>query len=259
MDIIREGISIENGEYVFNFKSDNEKDFIKLKEEPLNKLDFDGNVYLYGYNTDLIPFEIKNDFIKNIRYKDLSKIKSDDYNNFIKNSVIRLDKTINLSIFDLIIYPQSRSSLINDIIKQILYYGNPSLRTIELVKDSIDNIDFNRDALEFFLDDKKYNNRDKDIIRKNIDNLIKNIKTNNYFSISNSITKPKYRKFLSNFLKFRNPEEENTFRLMNDSNILIIDDITTSGTTIREITRNINRLNPQNIKVIYSFFGKEKF
>ena len=79
-------------------------------------------------------------------------------------------------------------------------------------------------------------------------------KTNtlDYFSIAKNI-KSKYRKYIMNYLK---PETNIAKETLDAKNILIVDDINTSGSTLRELLRIINEINSNCNIYIYTLIGK---
>jgi len=253
-NMIIEGISFKDNKFTFDFNNDHEKDAIYLEQDFDNISEINDNVYYFSYKfNDNIDGRIKSEFIKQIKYRDLSTIKNDDYNNFIKKSVNILNKKVNLAKIDLIIYPETKSPLVIDILKYIYGFTAPTYKTIELVKNAIENIEFDYDAFNVHISNLQLSSSDKKVLRNNIENLMKNIKSNTYFSIAKSIKKPKYREYFKNFLIFKNENDKKIIKsIQTDSNILIIDDINTSGTTIKELLRNINFINPDNDKIIFT-------
>ena len=190
MKIIVESIKYQDEKFIFDFKNDEFNNIIYLEEE----CEINNNIYYFGYKfNNGINGLIKSEFLKQLKYRDLSTIKNSDYETFIKKSVHQLDKKINLARVDLIIYPQTKSPLVSDILRYIYGFTAPTIKNIELVKNAIENID--------------YDNK-----------IIKSIQS--------------------------------------DFKILIIDDINTSGTTIKELLRNINFLNPNNEKIVFTLLGK---
>jgi len=256
--IIIEGITFDNGKFIFNYQNDTDKDIIYLEQDFDNKSEINDNVYYFGYKfNDGIDGRIKSEFLKQLKYRDLSSIKNDDYKNFIKNSINSLNRKVNLAKIDLIIYPETKSPLVMDILKYIYGFTSPTIKSVELVKNAIQNIEFDYDNFEVLISNNKLSSSDKKVLRNNIENIMKDVKSNAYFSIAKSIKKPKYREYFKNFLIFKNKSDEDLIRtIQSDRNILIIDDINTSGTTIKELLRNINFINPDNDKIIFTLLGK---
>jgi hypothetical protein len=257
-NFIIEGVTFYDDKFIFSFDKDGDKDIIHLNQYFDNKDYINDNVYYFGYKfNDNIDGRIKSEFLKQLKYRDLSSIKNDDYNQFIKKSVNNLNKKVNLAKVDLIIYPETKSPLVMDILKYIYDFTSPTIKSIELVKNSIDNIEFDYDNFDLFMRSKNISSSDRKVLRRNIDNMMNVIKSNTYFSIAKNVKKPKYREYFKNFLKFKDDKDKSIIKsIQSDSNILIIDDINTSETRIKELLRNINYINNDNDKVIFTLLGK---
>lgn len=61
----------------------------------------------------------------------------------------------------------------------------------------------------------------------------------------------KYRRYIKDFLKFSEPDLEG-LKQYNGKNILIVDDINTSGATLNEIIRMVRKINPDSKIYIYT-------
>ena len=59
------------------------------------------------------------------------------------------------------------------------------------------------------------------------------------------------------FLKFANKEDERLCASIRDQNGLIIDDVTTSGSTLNEMLRTLRILNEDNNIVVFSLIGRK--
>ena len=59
------------------------------------------------------------------------------------------------------------------------------------------------------------------------------------------------------FLKFANPADEELCASIRRQNVLIIDDVTTSGSTLNEILRTLRILNENNDITIFSLIGRK--
>lgn len=60
-----------------------------------------------------------------------------------------------------------------------------------------------------------------------------------------------------NFLKFATEADEQLCRSIRQQNILIVDDVTTSGSTLNEILRTLRILNEDNNITIFSIIGRK--
>ena len=59
------------------------------------------------------------------------------------------------------------------------------------------------------------------------------------------------------FLKFASNEDEQPCATIRQQNVLVIDDVATSGSTINEILRTLRILNEDNDITIFSLIGRK--
>ena len=60
-----------------------------------------------------------------------------------------------------------------------------------------------------------------------------------------------------NFLNFKNDEDKNLCATIRKQNILIVDEVTTSGSTLNEILRALRIINEDNNITIFSLLGRK--
>ena len=101
---------------------------------------------------------------------------------------------------------------------------------------------------------KDYPNPEDSQIAK-IHKILDNIHSQYYFSIAQNVPK-KYRQYIQNYLNFKSEECEKSFQSLTNANILIVDDINTSGSTIDEILRIINKVNSDCTIFVYTLIGR---
>lgn len=124
--------------------------------------------------------------------------------------------------------------------------------SFELVKKVPTDIQFDFQSFEAVYGD---NPNYKQMLDHVNEDILPKIKRLDYFSLAKNI-KPKYRPFISNYLDFPNIEELQRFEALKAEKILIVDDINTSGSTLNEILRIINRINTDSEIYIYTLIGK---
>lgn len=90
-----------------------------------------------------------------------------------------------------------------------------------------------------------------------INELMKNIHNKDYFSIARDVKKCKYRQYISNYYKFPNEEIREKFKALTNANIILVDDIVTSGTTIYHLLNTLRCINDSNNIVVFSLIGKD--
>ena len=60
-----------------------------------------------------------------------------------------------------------------------------------------------------------------------------------------------------NFLRFEKEEERELYSMIRQQNVLVIDDVTTSGSTLNEVLRTLRILNEDNEITIFSLIGRK--
>ena len=85
--------------------------------------------------------------------------------------------------------------------------------------------------------------------------LIPKLHDLDYFSIAQNV-KSKYSPYITGFLNFKNPEDIEKFSKLQGSNILVVDDINTTGSTMHEILRILGNINNDANIYVYTLIGK---
>ena len=194
-------------------------------------------------------------FIEYLKGTGEHKISDVDLRKFIEFSLSKND-FFNSYQIDCVIYPVSeRSQLVKKILSVILEstMHDASKCSFELVKKAPTDIQFDFQSFEAVYGD---NPNYKQMLDHVNEDIMPKIKELDYFSLAKNI-KPKYRPFISNYLDFPNIEELQSFKSLKAKKILIVDDINTSGSTLNEILRIINRINADSDIYIYTLIGKK--
>lgn len=265
-DYILEGISYKD-EFIFNFEIDGENDIIKLKNTTLKKSSIGDNVFLFQYNFETTAnSSIRKKFFDYFRFDNIFD-STNEKRLFLNFALDNLYSNININEFDAIVYPKSRSNINELIIKQITSYNKISTNIFELIKELPQNITFDFDRFENEILNSqhlfhgkvlpKYNEKQKQIELDKIKIMVDEIRKSDYFSIANSVKGNKYKEFFSDFLLFKDQKSKQIFSQLSSGNILIIDDVTTTGSTIKEIIKIIRKINPKHKIVIFSIVGKD--
>ena len=263
MEQLNEGIIYnENSDtFEFDFNSNSEKCIIEFSDLPLEQIDIDmGITYYFGYqfvNNDNASNKIRTKFFNSLRFsKDFTT--PENKRLFVVNALKKLHKHINVYSFDTIVYPKSRSYL-NKYILKLLGNTVPNWEgyTIELFKRLPSEIEFdwkrwerNMKDSEKYVNEAAWNNA-----KKAIQLLLDKIHNQEYFSIAESVRKNKYKPYFSSYLYF---EDESKQKILDAKNILLVDDVTTTGSTLFEAIKNIRLLNQDAIIVIFTLVGKKE-
>lgn len=259
------GISFrsERDGFVFDFEHDGTNDIIALIGHGYHVEAF-GKCMYYGY-------EFAGDADSNVRSAFIKKLKftpsiqnEPDLARFIQKAVNDLNDKIDLYDYDMVIMPQSSSGLNLYVLRYLYRFAQPSLYYMELVKSIPESISFDMDGYQKqYLDDVLENGRprytpaQKEDVRKSISEMMDLIHKKDYFTIAGDVRKSKLRPYITRFLRFGTPEDEKLCSEIRNQNVLIADDITTSGSTLNEILRTVRILNPDNKITIFSLIGRK--
>lgn len=255
---IIEGINKVDTGYVFDYTSDKHEDIVHLTGPELHKSEFSGNIYYFGYEFNAnIPSKDRTAFIQFLKGYGPTKIKDSDFIQFANRPMKALDKSINLSDVDAVIYPVSK---LNDVVRKLVSVvsnfmpHNIEYISYEVIKNTPNNISFDYNA---FAADRggKQSQSYKDSLPY-IKIMMDKIHSSEYFSIARDV-KSKYRKFIQNYLTLDNTEDTISIRnLIQANKILIIDDINTSGSTLNEILRILRNFNHTSEVFVYTLIGR---
>jgi hypothetical protein len=264
-NFINDGISFVNNQFEFDFNNDKSTDIVKLAKPTLKTITANGliDVVHFVYKPELNA--LKSDiYTKFITYLKSGNFKDDtNKRKFINNAIAQLTDSINIFNVSTILYPQSRSNINIELVKSVRLASATQVYSFELIKELPENIDFDFDnfsneELHMLNVDgsKKYNRSDRTNIIRSIKNMIAKTKSMQYFSIA-SAGKAKYRPYFVNFLKFKSAKEKQQFTDIACNDILIVDDVTTTGTTILEICRIIRNAGIDSKIIVFTVLGND--
>jgi hypothetical protein len=194
------------------------------------------SVYSVPKSTDILKV------IKARSYNGID-ISNKDYRYFIKRTAIFIANRIIKDIKpDIIITPKSTSLILNDLtdeLKLILPYITFLTEKFRKVID-MDKIKVDRD-----------NPNITDEIIKRIDGSIRRAKREGYFQIK-WIDK-RYAKFVSNFFELI---DDYNYEKIKDKNVILIDDVYSSGSTMFELLRIMKQYSPAELAAVSIFKTK---
>ncbi|MBQ2097181.1 MAG: hypothetical protein II480_03315 [Bacteroidales bacterium] len=87
--------------------------------------------------------------------------------------------------------------------------------------------------------------------------MLDDIHKKDYFTIAKDVKKSRFRPYITRFLTFKTKEDEELCAQIRKQNVLIIDDVTTSGSTLNEILRTLRFINKDNKITIFSLIGRK--
>lgn len=243
-----------DGDFHFNFDQSEPDEIISLTKVELYKSTIFDHVYFYGYSfNDNVPSDIRTKFIHQLKGLSEKKFDDIDFKRFLTVPIAKLGKK--LLKYNTIIYPVSQRSEINKIIlKYVRAYSlidSKNVFQLELIKNLPQNIKFDFDAFE------QDNSGEEKYIKwkKKASKLIQKINNSNeYFSLAKTVPSP-YRRYICNFLKF-NKDYKFLYENIHNKNILLLDDINTSSSTLIECIKAIKRVAVPKSIVIFTLLGK---
>jgi hypothetical protein len=262
--VLNEGVRYDEASdrFIFDFENDKETDIIQLKKTSYKITTFN-QCYYYAYEfADNVKSTSRTSFIHSIKFPD-GRISESDKNTFIVNAINKLDSDISLPSYKLIVYPESLSELNRDMLGYLTRFASPDIISMELVKTLPSKIDFdyNRFNVEV-LDSKlpngrnRYTEKQKQDVLINIQSMMDKIHNLDYFSIARNVKKSKYRQFIRNYYTFKDESDRKIYEAILNTNVLIVDDIVTTGTTLSHVLNCLRSVNDTNNIVIFSLIGK---
>lgn len=257
--IQNEGIELSKSSntYTFDFKNDSENSIVKLVLSNISKIEkYDVDTY-FGYTFEKdINKSLKLDFINSIKYFG-TKVSESDVDKFIGNAIRLLNKKVNLSLFKTIVYPQSSSKLNIKTIERIMDMSlGGNFITFELIKELPKNIEFDYERYIEFLRIKGVKEQDIEKSCTAVKNMMDSIHKLEYFKIGKN-TKAKYRGFLKNFYKFKSDEDRKAYEKLQNENVIIIDDISTTHSTMRYVLNALRTINNSNNLVVFCLISNQ--
>ena len=259
------GVTFDDTEkkFVFDFEHDGAEDIVSLTGSGYQVEAF-GKCFYYGYEfSEQIESSIRTAFIKYVKFTD-SLQDTPDLTNFIKKAVDNLHKKINLYNFDLVVMPESSSKVNQYMLRYIYRFAQPTLYKMTLVKALPSNISFDMKAYEEqYLNDiledgrPRYSEAAREQAKNSINAMLEMIHQKDYFTIAKDVKKSRLRPYIMNFLKFKSDEDKELCSIIRQQNVLVIDDVTTSGSTLNEVLRTLRILNEDNEITIFSLIGRK--
>lgn len=263
--VLNEGIKYDEKSdmFVFDFNNDSETDLIQLKKVGYKITAFN-QCYYYAYEfAENLDSAKKTSFIHSIKFPD-GRISNEDKNTFIINAVNKLDSDISLPSYKLIVYPESMSELNRYMLGYLNRFASPEIVNMELIKSLPSKIEFdykrfNVEVLEAKLPNGRgrYTEQQKQEVLSNIHTMMNEIHNMEYFSIARNVKKNKYRQFIKNYYTFKNEDDKKLYETILNTNVLIVDDIVTSGTTLSHLLNCLRSVNDANNIVVFSLIGKK--
>lgn len=264
---LNEGVEYNGDVFEIKFESNSTKSIIEIDELPLSVYDGLDYTFYFGYKfSDNSDSKTRKEFFNALRFPNKFKINLNDRREFIHQAMIKLHDVLDLRSLDFVIFPKSRSELNMEIINEIRFEtGKNKPITIELIKELPANITFDYDSfMENELESTKngryrYTNKQKLEQLKIVEDMMKNINSSNYFSIG-EVKGNKYKKYFTNYLLIDEKYRKQLEMILDSDKVLIIDDVTTTKTTIVKCVQTIRSIIGPKIPIyVFTLIGKDKY
>lgn len=262
--IITEGVHYdkETNAFTFDFEHDNETDIIKLEQIGYSIEAFE-RCYHYGYEfAKDVDSSVRTQFIKHIKFPE-SFDSDEDLKMFIRRAVGYLDSKITLPKYNVVVIPESMSELNRKMLTHLSRITTTEYIKMELVKELPSKIEFDykrftEEVLNSTIDGKpRYTQRQKEEVISRIESIMDDIHKKQYFSIARDIKKSKYRQYIKNYYRFKDNESKELYTSLSNTNVILLDDIVTSGTTIYHMLETLRCVNETNNIVVFSLIGRK--
>lgn len=258
LDIYDEGVrKDESDHYIFDYDLDLDTDTIFLSKTTSGVKTACSLTYFYGYEFNpKATRKQQEDFRNNIKHKfhDSNIFYSEDADKFVRDGIYRMDELKSLSDFGVAISTASfyGEKTLTGLMCQICWDEMPDkvpCCNFQLIKKMCKDVTFDEErAREALMRTEKY--RDK----RDVDNAIKNLKAQfeaekrrgGLFKIK--LYKPVIgRSGFIDFLKFPSLSHQRLYETLKEgTEVLVCEDFITSGSTVNEIIRFLNSINPNN-------------
>jgi len=254
--LIYSGVRQDKDKFYVDYTYNYPEDIIDIVEPQLYTR-IDGNaVYTFGYRfKDSVDSTTRTQFIHAVKQIGDNILSDDQLHQFISRPLAYLDQIVNLYDIDCMVYPLSqRSPLVSKIIKCIndITSRDMSRSSFEFVKTAPTDINFDFDSFE----SDHGNEQGYTQMFEYVNNmLLPKLHRLDYFSIARDV-KAKYRPYITGFIGFNDPEDIEKFSKLQGQNILVVDDINTTGSTLNEILRILGKLNHDCNIFVYTLIGK---
>ena len=258
---LNEGIRYDGSRFLVDFFSNSDSDIIDVCSPFLHQTKFDNLAYFFGYEFKAnVPSAIRTKFLHWIKGLDKDNMPTEhEIQNLVEPPIAALNRIVNLSAFSCTLCPRSNRSDLTRIIQRSVLHIIPrmNIESFELVKTAPKSVGFDwkqfNNDYHGIVGDRAYQ-QIKDYVEGT---LLPKIHALDYFSLAQNV-KSKYREYITNYLQFETEEQKELFSSLNGGNILVLDDINTSGSTLREILRCIRTLAPNSKIFIFTLIGNSR-
>jgi phosphoribosylpyrophosphate synthetase len=236
---IKEGIRKIDGQYEFDWQQDLPDDLMSLKFKKYRgkKQQQDETEYTYYYAYQIDKSSDSTDLLVAIKMMERS-ISDNDLRMFVNKAVIGFDQTFGINKFDTILAPQSSSLILSKLVAQLKDKSRAQVFPNSFAKTSVNDISLDMERV-----DKLPEKTRKEVLRA-FNRMQENDKP---FKIKDVYSR--HRKFYRDFIKFNSEKDRQLFNAITDKKIILVDDYKTSGSTVKEMLKQLIESGAQEIVV----------
>ena len=254
--VIYSGARIDKDHIYIDYTYNHPDDIVDVIEPQMYSRIKGNAIYYFGYKfNDNASALDRSKFINAIKQLDDNGLSDDELEQFIARPLAELDEIINLYDIDCLVYPLSnRSPLVSKIIKCINSMTSHEMArcSFEFVKSAPSSLAFD---YELFESEKGDQQGYRQMLRYVDEELMPKLHDLDYFSIARDV-KPKYRRYIEGFLNLSSDKDIEKLSKLQGPNILVVDDINTTGSTLNEILRKIGQINKSCNIYIFTLIGR---
>jgi len=241
-EFVEEGVRKSDSGYEFDWMTDLPDDimslrFTKYRGRTLKTPDGE-TTYTYYYAYNLEKSDGSTDLMKAIKTLE-STIAPQDLRAFVNKAVMGFDSTFGSTNFSAIVAPESSSLVLKELVSQLeKKSGVAKLFSDSFVKAASTDIRLDVDKVEGMPEKTK-----KEVMRvySRVTQPGKPFKIKEIFA--------KYRSLFRDFLLFNTKNDRELVNSVEGQRVILVDDFKTSGTTIREMIKQLSDAGAQHIAV----------
>ena len=230
----------------FNWNKDVEnRELIWLKRDSYGYITKEDVIVIYGYsyadsNYPKDKLREFRDFIKHPNYN------TDDVEKFVSRGIENFCRVSDIDNYDIIVGVPSKQkpSILDEIKVQLMDMCN-SYMSFGLIKEMYKNVTFDSNKAKSILKSCHYNGDIDDTVEFVAAKFNDLKKTNQLFAMKRFMPR-QIRDAFSGFLKFGSEDEKIAYENLQGVNVLMYDDLCTSGATLKEMARYLRSINPTN-------------
>lgn len=227
---INEGIQRTGDLFTFDWNTNKPEDVMSLrfKKYQGRTQKLGDTKYSYYYAYQLGKSEQSTPLLKSIKMMD-DNISSRDIQQLISKAVLGFNKVFDASTFNAIIVPQSSSLILTELSTQLAKKSGVSI----LFPESFVKVA----STDIKLDKEKVDKLPEKTQKAIYSSFIKATNPDLPFKIKEIFSR--YRKFFMDFIIFNSQNDRKLFNAVQGERVILIDDYKTSGTTIKEMIKQL--------------------